>query len=52
VNVVPHVCGKVAIKQYNEFKSEVDNFLILVNNRTLNLDDKIKEIKNKKISQH
>jgi hypothetical protein len=41
---IPHICGRVAIKQFNELKSEVDNFLIKLTNRIDKIDEKIKNI--------
>jgi patatin-like phospholipase/acyl hydrolase len=44
VNKVPHVCAKIAIKHFNELKSEIDNFMMKVTNRINNINEKMMEI--------
>ena len=41
---VPHICAKIAIKQFNELKSEIDNFMMKVTNRINNINEKMNEI--------
>jgi len=43
-NKIPHLCGRVAMKQFKELKSMVDNFLIEISDRKKKLNDKISKL--------
>jgi hypothetical protein len=41
---IQHQCSKIAIKILNETRSEIDNFMIMINNKKYGIDKIIKEI--------
>lgn len=43
---IPHTCEKIAVKQYNELKSEIDNFMIKVRNKMNRIDEKVNAFEN------